>query len=250
MKRLLAIMVCVVSVGAHAAEPDYPKARAAMRLILHDSGDQALAAQAKYFPEHYDMLVGLLVEVERREDPTPVLKALGRTSAQHWDRYNELVRMGKANDFRALVEQRRDLFRLIREHGDADLCLAYEYRGTQALTGKESLKVYEAAVGQYVATFIAAAATARDEPTEWSDPKPEEMQQLHERLRERTGGGELVAALNPSLPVHRRFCEAMAGALDASLSFEGVEGTGLWRFLVTRAPAPTEPTETQGTPDP
>ena len=237
--RILAAAVLLAVGGAAPADDpkpeDFPKAHAAMRLQLQTSGDAALQAQERYFPEHYDALVSRLVAMQRQTELPEASLALARLSQAHWARYNALVRQGRPEDWRELVQARRGLFALIAEHDHADLCLAYEYQGTAALAAHPN-PAYRAPVSAYVARFIAAAAQARASPKHWDDAGAADMALLHETMR--AGGAEpdLIHALRPDGAAHARFCEAMIAALDAALTLEGPPGARLWRFLVT-APA-------------
>ncbi len=239
-RRLIAALsgglILLGAAATFAEEPetplDYPKARAAMRLQLEQANDVALQAQKEYFPEHYDALVTRLIELQRDDYSPQASLALAQVSQSHWARYNALVREASAKDLRELTQARRDIFALLAAEDDAQLCLAYEYRGTQALTSALNPQ-YQDAAGTYIAHFIEVAARARAAPHQWMDANSEDLDLLYATMRALETPPALMQALRPSAQAHPQFCEAMLAALDAASTLEGPPGARIWRFLVT-----------------
>ena len=238
MRSLIAAALVLANAVALAEAPEgneYPQSHALMRSILEQANDEALQAQKKYFPEHYDELTSQLTRLKREGDSREEIEKLVRASSQNWARYNELVRQGSPQDWRQLVLMRRDIFAAIAEREGAQLCMSYEYRGSQALTG-EGREFYRPKTSAYIARFLKAAAAARDNPKQWEEVRPQDMDVLFDTAR---GGGaaeELLEALRPAAEVHPRFCDAMVAILDAALVLEGPPSERVWRFLVTVAP--------------
>ena len=218
-----------------AADDEFPRARAAVRLALAQAGDAALAAQERHFPEHYDAVVGLLVEYERSGRSAAARQALAAAAVRHWDRYNELVRRGDPADWRGLLERRRQLFALIARRDGAALCRAYELRGAPALA-ESGRAAYRAPVDAYVAAFIAAAARARAAPRTQAAADEADFARLRAALEARGAGPARLAALRPELEAAPEFCAAMIDVLDAALAMDPARAAALWRFLVTRPP--------------
>ncbi len=231
--------------GAPAAEDDFPRARAAVRLALAQAGDAALAAQERHFPEHYDAMVGLLVAYERGGRSEESRRALAAAALRHWERYNELVRRGDPADWRGLLERRRELFALIARRDGAALCRAYELEGAPALA-RSGRAEYRAPVDAYAAAFIEAAARARAAPRPQADADDGDFARLRAAMEARGAGPARLAALRPELEAAPEFCAAMLDALDAALAMDPARAAALWRFLVTRPgsrPPPPPPPE-------
>ena len=233
-RAALALVLMVAGSGAPAQEEDaeFPLSRAAVRLMLEQADDDALKAQERHFPEHYDALVSQLVELKRGDDPERASLVLAQTSRQNWARYNELVRQGDPADWRELVIKRRDLFALISKTDGAERCLAYEYQGTQALTTSDN-SAYRKPASAYIGRFINAAARARNAPRQWRETRASDLDLLYATLEAQEPDSALLAALRPEDVVHPRFCEAMVAVMDAALTLEGESGALVWRFLVT-----------------
>lgn len=233
-RAVLALALMVAGSGAPAQEEDaeFPLSRAAVRLMLEQADDDALKAQERHFPEHYDALVSQLVELKRGDDPEQASLALARASRQNWARYNELVRQGDPADWRTLVIKRRDLFALIGKTDGAEQCLAYEYQGTQALTTSGN-PTYRKPASAYIGSFINAAARARSAPRQWRETQAADLDLLYATLEAQKPDPALLAALRPEDAVHPRFCEAMVAVMNAALTLEGEPGALVWRFLVT-----------------
>jgi len=243
VRRVGFFVLLLVSTTAFAetesSEEKFPQSRALVRTLLEQANDPALQAQKKYFPEHYDALVTQLVELQRQDNSREASELLVEVSNRNWARYNKLVRQGTPEDWKALVVMRRDLFASIAEQHGASLCMSYEYKGTQALTGpgRES---YQPAVSAYIAKFLAAAAAARENPAQWDDVRKEDLELLYEAASASGTEPELLRALRPHGEIHPRFCEAMVTMLNAALGLEGKPAMRIWRFLVT-VPAESEP---------
>ena len=233
LSRAAALAAALLAVPAAPADDSFPHARAAVRLALAQAGDAALAAQERHFPEHYDAVVGLLVEYERSGRSPAARQALAAAAARHWERYNELVRAGDPADWRGLLERRRALFALIARHDGPALCRAYELQGAPALsaTGRPA---YRAPVDAYTAAFIAAAARARAAPRAQAALTDEDFARLRAAMAARGAGPARLAALRPELAPAPEFCAAMLDALDAALAMDPARAAALWRFLVTR----------------
>ena len=231
-RHAFAVALLATSHGAPAQESSFPLSHMAMRMMLEQANDPALRAQEQHFPEHYDSLIAQLIELKRQEDPKPASLALVQASRQNWARYNELVRQGDPADWRALLAKRRDLFALIRETDGAELCLAYEYQGTQALAASGN-PAYHEPVSTYIELFIQAAARARLAPRQWRNLRAADLDLLRTTREAQATDPELTYALRPGSAAHPRFCEAMIATLDAAHTLDGESGALVWRFLVT-----------------
>ncbi len=242
MRSLIAAALMLATAGVLAEAPadnEYPQSRALMRSILEQANDAALQAQKKYFPEHYDALTLQLTQWQRADGSREATEKLVNTSNQNWARYNELVRQGAPQDWRQLVRMRRDVFAVIAEREGAQLCMSYEYRGSQALTGG-GREFYRPQISAYIAKFLEAAAAARDNPAQWEEAHAEDMGLLYDTARGSGTTEELLQALRPTAETHPQFCDAMIAILDAALVLEGPPAQRVWRFLVTVAPKPAE----------
>lgn len=228
----LALMAAGAGAPAQGEDAEFPLSHAAVRLMLEKADDDALKAQARHFPEHYDALVAQLVELKRSDDPEQASLALAQASRRNWARYNELVRQGDPEDWRELVTRRRDLFALIGKTDGAERCLAYEYQGTQALT-TDGDPAYRKPASAYVGLFIDAAARARGAPRQWRETRAADLDLLYATLEAQESDPALLAALRPRDAVHPRFCDAMVAVMEAALTLEGEPGAQVWRFLVT-----------------
>ena len=229
---MVALMAASPGAPAQEEEAGMPLSRAAVRLMLEQADDAALKAQERHFPEHYDALITQLVELKRHDDPEQASLALAQTSHRNWARYNELTRQGDPADWRALARKRRDLFALIDRVDGAELCLAYEYQGAQALAAVSN-PAYRGPVSAYIELFINTAARARSAPRQWRETRAEDLDLLYAKLKAHDAGTELMSALRPGDTVHPRFCEAMVAVMDAALTLEGESGDLVRRFLVT-----------------
>ena len=243
LSRAAALAAALLAVPPAPADDSFPHARAAVRLALAQAGDAALAAQERHFPEHYDAVVGLLVEYERSGRSPAARQALAAAAARHWERYNELVRAGDPADWRGLLERRRELFALIARHDGPALCRAYELQGAPALSAA-GRAAYRAPVDAYTAAFIAAAARARAAPRAQAAPTDEDFARLRAAMAARGAGPARLAALLPELAPAPEFCAAMLDALDAALAMDPARAAALWRFLVTR-PSQRQPPRPQ-----
>ena len=229
----LALILAGTAFGSVAQEEtEYPMSRAAARLMMEQMGDAALEAQRQHFPKHHNALADLLARIKQGDNPHQTRQALMRTSQQNWLLYNALVRQGNPADWRDLVEMRRDLFALAEEHDGPDLCLAFEYRGTLALSTHAN-PAYRDPVSAYFARFIASAAHARAAPRAWRPLHGDDLDLLFAAMKKRTEGAALMDALRPDAAAHPRFCEAMIALMDTALSLQGEAGALVWRFLVT-----------------
>ena len=243
LSRAAALAAALLAAPATADDGEFPHARAAVRLALAQAGDAALAAQERHFPEHYDAVVGLLVEYERSGRSPAARQALAAAAARHWERYNELVRAGDPADWRGLLERRRELFALIARHDGPALCRAYELQGAPALSASGRAE-YREPVDAYTAAFIAAAARARGAPRPQADAGDEDFARLRAAMAARGAGPARLAALRPELEPAPEFCAAMLDALDAALAMDPARAAALWRFLVTR-PSHRQPPQAQ-----
>ena len=233
------LAACCALGGRAAADAgaDFPHARATVDRLLAEDGDPTLLAQRRYFPARHQALIDRLLEHERGGRSARTRLAILAQTQENWMHYNDLLRHGAPEHWRALLRMRRDLFALIARHDGAPLCRRYEYHGVAPLA-ESGRAAYRKPVADFLFAFVRAAAAARDRPQLHPTELPEDFAPLYQAMHE--------AGLDPKPPSARliderldpQFCQAMVQMLDAVLRLDAPTGAPLWRLLVT-VPADT-----------